>query len=88
MVELSRDEYGSIIMMLTNKDIFGNWIKQYMGRDYHLMNKKTYSNKYAMPLLKEILDAFREANIFSSLDLCYGYRQLSLKEGDKVNTTF
>jgi hypothetical protein len=74
--------------MSTKKDIFSNWIKQYMGQDYHLMNKQTYSNKYAMPLLKEIFDAFREANIFSTLDLCYGHHQLSLKEGDKVNITF
>jgi hypothetical protein len=69
MVELSRDEYASIIMMLTKKDIFGNWIKQYMGQDYHPMNKQTYSNKYVMPLLKETFDAFQEANIFSYQDL-------------------
>ncbi len=29
-MELSRGEYASIIMMLTKKDIFGNWIKRCM----------------------------------------------------------
>jgi len=52
------------------------------------MNKWTCSNKYAMPLLEEIFDAFRHAKVFSTLDLRSGYHQLPLKEGDKVKTTF
>jgi hypothetical protein len=53
-VELFRGEYASTIMMLTKKDIFGNWIECLMCGDYHLVNKQTCLNKYAMPLLQEI----------------------------------
>jgi hypothetical protein len=39
------------------------------------------------PILKEIFDTFG-FRIFSTLDLCFGYHQLLLMKGDKVNTTF
>jgi hypothetical protein len=40
-----------------------------------------------MPVLKEIFDTFGFM-MFSTLDLCFGYHQLLLRKGDKVNTTF
>lgn len=40
-----------------------------------------------MPLL-ENFDAFRQAKVFNTLNLQYGYHQLSLKEGDKMKTSF
>jgi hypothetical protein len=33
-----------------DKYIFGNWIKRYLCGDYHLVNKHTHLEKYAMPL--------------------------------------
>ncbi len=59
-----------------------------MCGDYRLVNKWTCSNKYVMPLLEEIFDAFRQAKVFSTLDLKSNSHQLPLKEGDKVKTTF
>jgi hypothetical protein len=59
-----------------------------MCGDYHLMNKHTHLDKYAMPLLKEIFDALGQVKVFSTLDLRCNYHQLPLKEGDKVKTTF
>ncbi len=55
-MELSKAEYVSAIGMLTKKDIYGNWTKRHMCEDY-AMNKHTHSDKYAMPLPKEIFDA-------------------------------
>jgi len=52
------------------------------------MNKWTYLEKYAMPLLEEIFDALGHAKVFSILDLRFSYHQLPSKEGDKVKTTF
>jgi hypothetical protein len=46
-------------MMLTKKDIFGNWIEHHMCGDYRLVYKWTRSNKYVMPLSKEIFDSLR-----------------------------
>jgi hypothetical protein len=56
-------------MMATKKDIFGNWIKCCMCGDYHLVNKHIHSNKYVVPLMKEIFDAFGHAKVFSTFDL-------------------
>ncbi len=88
LVELSRDEYALAIVMLTKKDIFGNWTKWCMCGDYHPFNKHTCLEKYAMSLLKEIFDALHQAKLFSTFNLRFGYHQLPLKEGDKVKTTF
>jgi hypothetical protein len=52
------------------------------------MIKWTCSNKYAMPLLKEIFYALSQAMVFNTLDLNFSFHQLPLKEGDKVKTTF
>jgi hypothetical protein len=73
LVELSKGEYASTTMMLTKNEIFGNWIKHHMCGDYHPVNKWTHLHKYAMPLLKEIFDAFGQTKVFSTLDLrlCY-----------------
>jgi hypothetical protein len=88
LVELSKGEYVSPTMMLTNKYIFGNWIQLRMCGDYCPMNKDTRLDKYAMPLPEEIFDTLKQAKVFSILDLRYGYYQLPLKEGDKINITF
>lgn len=50
-VKLSKGEYASTIMMLTKKDIFGNWIEHFMCGDQRLVIKWIGSNKYAMTLL-------------------------------------
>jgi hypothetical protein len=57
LVELSRVEYASTIVMLAKKDIFGNWMEQCMCGDYRPVNKRTCLDKYAMPLSEEIFVA-------------------------------
>jgi len=39
LVELSRGEYASTIVMLAKEDIFSNWTERHMCGDYHPMNK-------------------------------------------------
>ncbi len=88
LLELSRGEHASTIVMPAKKDIFGNWTEHRMCGDYHSVNKQTPLDKYAMPLLEEIFDALGEAKVFSTLDLRSTYHQLPLREGDKAKTTF
>jgi hypothetical protein len=60
------------MVMLTKKDIFGNWIKHFMCGDYKLVNKWMCFDIYAMPLLDKIFIAFGQAKFFNTLDLCFG----------------
>jgi len=39
-----------------------------MCGDYHLVNKWTHLDKYAMPLLEEIFDGLGQAKVFNTLD--------------------
>jgi hypothetical protein len=73
LVELFKGEYASTTMMLTKKDIFDNWIEHCMCGDYRLANKWTCLNKYVMPLLEEIYNAFGQAKVFNILDLRSSY---------------
>jgi hypothetical protein len=57
LMELSKGEYASTIVMPAKKDIFGNWTEHRMCGDYRLVNKWIRLDKYAMPLPKEIFDA-------------------------------
>ncbi len=87
-MELSKGDYALAIMMPAKKDIFGNWMEWCMCGDYCPINKPMCLNKYAMPLLEEIFDALSQTKVFNTLNLRSGYRQLPLKEGDKVKMAF
>jgi hypothetical protein len=58
LVELLRGDCVSATMMSTKKDIFGTWTEWHMCGDYRPINKYKHLDKYAMPLSKEIFDAF------------------------------
>jgi hypothetical protein len=87
-VEPFKGEYALAIMMSAKNTFFCSCAKCHMCGDYCPMNEHTCSNKYVMPLSKEIFDALGQAKVFNTMDLRYGYHQLPLKEGNKVNTTF
>jgi hypothetical protein len=56
-----------------------------MCGDYWLVNKKTKANHYPMPTLEELFDFMGEVNVFNTLDLWFGYHQLSLRlKGMKI----
>jgi hypothetical protein len=40
------------------------------------------------PLLEKVFNTLGQAEVFSILDLKFGYRQMPLREGDKVKATF
>jgi len=71
-VELLRGEYALAIVMPTKKDFLAIGRNDTCG-DYLPIKKHTCSNKYAMPLLKEIFDALGQTKVFNTLDLRFGY---------------
>jgi Reverse transcriptase (RNA-dependent DNA polymerase) len=46
------------------------------------------TNKYLLPLIPELIDNFKNAKIFTKLDLRWGYHNVQIKEGDEHIAAF
>jgi Reverse transcriptase (RNA-dependent DNA polymerase) len=69
------------------------FIKKKDGRlrpvqDYRKLNKITIKNCYPLPLTHELIDRVKGSKFFTKLDICWGYNNVRIKEGDKWKATF
>ena len=80
-----------------------NWLKQGIIRlskspyasqeihlciDFHKLNAVSIRDSFALPRVKEALQAVQAAIWFSSFDLTQGYLQMAMEEADIPKTTF
>jgi hypothetical protein len=56
--------------------------------DYRGLNKVTEKNRYALPLITEILDRVAGASWFSKIDVKDAYYRIRIKPGDEWKTAF
>jgi len=57
--------------------------KRRMVQDYwHI------KNTYPLPLIADILDGVETKKVFTKLDLCWGYNNVRIKEGDEWKAAF
>ena len=56
--------------------------------DYRRLNAITIKNRYPLPLSADLLDKLSSANIFSKLDLQWGYNNIWIKDGDEWKAAF
>jgi len=56
--------------------------------DYRGLNKVTIHNKYPIPLMTELRDQGRDAQIFTKLDLKDGFHLIRVRKGDEWKTAF
>ena len=54
-----------------------------MVQDYWHINEGTIKNTYPLPLIADILDGVGTRKVFTKLDLCWGYNNVRIKEGDE-----
>jgi hypothetical protein len=52
------------------------------------LNAVTVKNRYALPLIPELIDKLRASTIFSKVDLHGAYNLVRIKEGDEWKTAF
>jgi len=56
--------------------------------DYRKVNNITITDAHPLPRIDDLLEQFREANWFSSIDLASGYWQIEMDEKDREKTAF
>ena len=62
--------------------------KRRMVQDYRHINEGTIKNAYPLPLISDILDGVGTKKVFTKLDLCWGYNNVRIKEGDEWKAAF
>ncbi|KAL0551739.1 hypothetical protein IC582_010828 [Cucumis melo] len=56
--------------------------------DYKKLNKVIVKNRYPLPRIDDLFDQLQGATVFSKIDLCSGYRQLTIRDSDIPKTAF
>jgi hypothetical protein len=56
--------------------------------DYRPLNAVTIKNKYPLPHIDILFDQLAGAQVFSKIDLRFGYHQIKIRDGDIPKTSF
>jgi len=57
-------------------------------QDYQKLNEIMIKNSYPLPLVSDVLTRLHNAEWFTTLDLCWGFKNVCLKEGDEWKAAF
>ena len=57
-------------------------------QDYRYLNKHTIKNAYPLPLIADLIDNLCHFSCFTKFDVCWGYNNIRIKEGDKWKAVF
>jgi hypothetical protein len=57
-------------------------------QDYRKLNSITVKNRYLLSLLLDIINKLWDAKIFTKFDVCWGYHNVWIKEGDEWKAAF
>src|SRR5258706_13458680 len=60
----------------------------HLVQDYQKLNKITIKNSYPLPLVSDVLTRLCNVEWFTTLDLCWGFNNVCLKEGDEWKAAF
>ena len=45
-------------------------------------------NRYPLPLIQELIDKLKQSRVFTKMDVCWGYNNIHIAEGDKWKAAF
>ena len=57
-------------------------------QDYRYLNKHTVKDAYPLPLISDLVDKLKGASIFTKMDVCSGYNNVCIKDGDQWKVAF
>jgi len=57
-------------------------------QDYRKLNALTIKNRYPLPLIPKIIDKVQNTQLFTKLDVRWGYNNVQIREGDEWKAAF
>ena len=57
-------------------------------QDYWYLNEHTVKNAYPLPLISDLVDNLRQFSHFTRFNVCWGYNNVRIKEGDEWKAAF
>ena len=82
-IQPSKSPYASSFFFIKKRDG-----KLRPVQDYRQINNYTIRNQYPLPLISELITNLSGAHIFSKLDVCWGYNNVHIKEGNEHKAAF
>ena len=61
---------------------------KHMDMDYCKLNRQTIKNNYPLPLITELVDNMENKQVFTKMDLQWGYNNVCIKEGNEWKAAF
>jgi len=61
---------------------------KWMVIDYHNLNNQTVKNNYPLPLITDLIDSMGSKQVFTKMDLWWGFNNVRIKEGDEWKGVF
>jgi len=59
-----------------------------MVMDYCNLNNQTVKNNYSLPLITDLIDNMGSKQVFTKMDLWWGFNNIRIKEGDEWKRAF
>jgi RNase H-like domain found in reverse transcriptase/Reverse transcriptase (RNA-dependent DNA polymerase) len=57
-------------------------------QNYQSVNEWTIRNAYPLPLIPELIDRLSGCSLYTKFDICWGYNNVRIKEGDEWKAAF
>jgi hypothetical protein len=82
-IRQSKSPLGALVFFIKKKDG-----KLRFVQDYRALNAITRKNRYPLPLINNLIHRLKGARYFTKSDMCWGYNNVCIREGDEWKATF
>ena len=73
----------SLVCFISKKDG-----KKQMVTDYQYLNKGTICNNYPLPLILQLINKLKGSNVYTKMDLHWGYNNVHIKDDHEWKSAF